>query len=108
MRTVLFVHEPSAVTIRAADPRDAAIEICRFNGAGQPAIGAHKLERGIYLIVSSGPLTVEGVRGDIETIRNDKDEWPEPKPIVVTLEPGASVASLREFLTVAKDISPHD
>jgi len=108
MRTVLFVHEPSAVTIRAADPRDAAVEICRFNGVGQPAIGAHKLERGIYLIVSSGPLTVEGVRGDIETIRNDKDEWPEPKPIVVTLESGASVASLREFLTVAKDISPHD
>jgi len=108
MRTVLLVQEPSVVTIRAADPRDAAIEICRFNGVGQPAIGVHKLGRGIYLIVSSSTLSIEGVRGDIETIRNDKDEWPEPKPIVVGLEPGASVASLREFLTVAKDISPDD
>jgi hypothetical protein len=106
MRTALFIVQPSTVTVRAVEPRDAASELCRYQQAPVPAIGTHQLEPGVYLITSSAPLAIDGVQGELQAQRNDKDEWPSPKLTVVALEPGATAASLREFLSVAKDLSP--
>jgi hypothetical protein len=112
MRTAIYVHEPSTVTIRATDPRDARVELSRYHQGTQAAVGAHQLDRGIYLIVSSCAMEVTGAGLTpgvaIDIIRNDKDIPPDPKATVVALEPGATAASVIQFLTVAKDISPDD
>lgn len=108
MRTAIFVQEPSSVTIRTSAPEDARVEMYRYPGIATPAAGTHKLTPGIYLIVSTGAIRVDGVHGTIEVKPNNKDEWPDPSPNVIKLEPGATAASIREFLTVAKDPSLDD
>ena len=113
MRTAISVHEPATVTIRATDPRDGKVQIFRYNpadgpAAAQAAIGSHKLETGIYLVVSSSELEVQGHGTTTQIVANDKDSWPDPKVTVIALEPGATAASLQEFFTVAKDISLDD
>ncbi len=105
MRTAFFIQELSSVTIRAEDPRDTSVELYRYQGTATPAVGTHKLEPGIYLIVSNGSMHVDGVHGNVQVVANNKDEWPDPPPRVVRLEAGASTASVKEFLTVAKDLS---
>jgi hypothetical protein len=107
MRTAIYVHESSTVTIRATDPRDAKAELVRYNRpANVPAIGTHELEPGIYLIVSNGALEITGLRIEFEATRNDKDIWPDPKLNVIALEAGATSKSIQQFCNVAKDISP--
>jgi hypothetical protein len=111
MRTAIYVHEPSTVTIRAKEPgpADAKIQLCRYNQtASQMAIGTHKLEPGIYLILSSGELEVNVRSVEVEVMRNDKDIWPDPKASVVALESGACAESVKEFFTLAKDLDVHD
>jgi hypothetical protein len=107
MRTALFICEPSLVIIGATDPRDQAV-ICRYNGIGTPAIGKHELQPGIYRIYSNGPLVVNGVRGDVQTVLVDKDPWPDPRPVLVALERGATTTSIKAFFTIAKDESIDD
>jgi hypothetical protein len=120
VKTVIFVEEPSTVTIGANHPRDAKAVLYRYKRDGdgdgdgepaadvrppEPAVGEHQLERGIYLIVSQAGLAVHGVRGAIEVIANNKDDWPDPRPNLVALEPKATVATVQEFLAIAKDMS---
>jgi hypothetical protein len=105
MRTAFFIEETSSVTIGAADPRDAGVELFCYHGQATPAVGKHALDPGIYLIVSNGSMGIDGVRGSIQVVANNKDDWPDPSPHLVGLEPGASTASIKEFLTVAKDES---
>jgi hypothetical protein len=105
MRTAFFIQESSNVTIRAEDPRDGSVELYSYHGDVTPAVGKHALDPGIYLIVSNGTMGIEGVRGNIQIVANNKDDWPDPSPHLVGLEPGASTASVKEFLTVAKDES---
>ena len=109
MRTAIYVHEPSTVTIRATSPRDAKAQLCRFNqDTDQAALGTHNLEPGVYMIVSTDALEVNVHGVDVHVLANDKDIWPDPKASVVALEPGASVASLRDFFQIARDDSPDD
>lgn len=108
MRTAIFVQQTSSATIRASDPVDASVELYRYPGGATPAVGKHTLEPGIYLIVSNSAMRVDGVHGTIEVKTNNKDEWPEVSINQVKLEPGATAASVREFLTVAKDLSLDD
>ena len=109
MRTVIYVHQPSTVTIREQQPRDASAVLCRYNqGAGQPAVGLHRLDPGIYMIISSGELEVSGSELEVVVLPNDKDIPPDPKLAIVALEPGATVASIQSFLQIAKDISIDD
>jgi hypothetical protein len=108
MRTVIYVQEPTSVAIRAGERGDANVQICRYNQVGVPAVGSHKLDRGIYLIVSSGEMVVDGTGLTIEVLRNDKDTPPDPKASVIALEPGATAASIQQFLEVAKGISAPD
>ena len=106
MRTAIYVHESSRVTIRIEDPVDAKAALSRYRDpAPYPAAGTHELAPGVYLIISRGPLQIEGAGIAVETLRDDKDEWPDPKPHVIILEPGASAASLKQFFTIAKDLS---
>jgi hypothetical protein len=109
MRTAIYVQQPSTVTIRPTDPRDAKALLCRYNQLPeQAAAGTHKLQPGIYLVISSGPIEVHGLGTTTQIVANDKDIWPDPKATVIGLEPGATAASIQEFFTVAKDISPED
>jgi hypothetical protein len=106
MRTAIYVQATSHVTIHAEDPRDAEAPLrCYLGPTIAPAVGTHKLAPGIYLVVTRGPLAIEGDHLDVETLRNDKDEWPDPKPNVIALAPMASAASIKEFFFVAKDLS---
>lgn len=105
MRTAFFIQEMSRVTIRAEDPRDASVELYCYHEAARPAIGTHKLAPGIYLIVSNSSMRVDGVHGSVQVVANNKDPWPEPSGNLVALEAGASTASVKQFLTVAKDLS---
>jgi hypothetical protein len=108
MRTVIYVQEPTSVAIRARDRADADVQICRYNKLGEPANGTHKLERGIYLIVSTGPMIVDGSHLTIEVLANDKDTPPDPRVSVIALEAGATAASIQQFLEVAKGVSAPD
>jgi len=109
MRTLIYVFEPSTVTIHAKATGDAAALLCRYNhGAGQVAIGRHLLERGIYLIVSHSALEVRGSHMEVAVLSNDKDIPPDPKLTLLALEPGATASSYQAFLEIAKDISVGD
>ena len=111
MRTAIFVHEPSTVTIRAKGGGQAAARLSRYNREGnQSALGTHQLERGIYVIESRGEMDVSGSHLDIVALSNDKNIPPDPKVIVpmLPLEPGATTQSVQTFLTDAKDISIGD
>jgi len=111
MRTAIYVHEPSTVTIRAKGANEAAARLCRYNQAGnQLALGTHQLERGIYVIESRGEMDVSGSHLDIVPLRNDKNIPPDPKVIVpmLPLEPGATTESVQRFLSDAMGISVGD
>ena|SRR5688572_20543958 len=108
MRTAIFVHQPSTVTISAENAAETTAELCRYRATAVPAVGTHQLAPGVYLITSIGPMKVSGVQGEIEYRIADKDDWPDPKPRIVALEPGATAGSIKHFLTILKDISPDD
>jgi hypothetical protein len=104
MRTLIYVHNPSTVTIQAKNPDDVDVVLCRFNrssAAVQP--GTHKLDRGIYLVVSRHELEVSGGDVTIQLLRGDKDTPPEPR--IIALEPGATAAQIKQFMEVAKGIT---
>jgi len=104
MRTVIYVHEPSTIKIRTTDSRDSDVLLCRYNrGTDQVPTGTHQLGIGIYLVVSHGKLEISGGNVTVDLLSGDKDLPPEPR--FVALEPGASAASIKQFLEVAKGIT---
>lgn len=106
MRTVLYIYQPSTVTIRAQQTNDETALLNRYNrGAGQVAVGTHKLDAGIYMIESRDPMEVTGSNMDVVFLHG-KDIPPDPKIAASALEPGATVESIRNFLEDAKDVSP--
>ena len=109
MRTALYVYAPTTVTIRATAPLDANAQLYRYNQSfPQPAVGTHKLEPGIYMIVSKSGLEIQATNVGVATMGKDKDIVPEPNAQVIGLEPGATAASIQSFFELAKDASPDD
>jgi len=108
MRTAIYVHAPSTVTIRPAAPGEASVLLYRYQQpTAKPGLGAHALEPGIYMAMSVGELTVTGDNLTVASLRNDKDIPPDPKA-VLAFEPGATVESVNKFFQVAKDADPPD
>lgn len=106
MRTVIYVHQPSTVTIQTTDPHESDVLMCRYNRTAGPINpGTHQLERGIYLAVSRGKLDISGGHVTIELLTGDKDAPPDPRAQVLGLEPGATAESFRTFLDVTKGIT---
>jgi hypothetical protein len=105
--TGIYVHDACTVTIRAIDKDDATVEIVRYGrnfGGNEPAVGTLELERGIYAIASNAYMDITGVSGQVVARPNNKDEWPDPQPGIVALEPGASGGLIRAFFaSIAKD-----
>src|SRR5262249_59771156 len=111
MRTGIYVQKPTTVTIRASAPADARVQLRRFAGAAceadarahlrEPAaVGTHQLDAGIYLIVSSSPMQIEGDHLTTQTVANDKDPWPELGAPVIGLVSEATsqtVQAIQEF-----------
>jgi hypothetical protein len=122
MRTGIYVHKPTTVTIRASAPQDALVQLRRFPGAAcegdaraqlrEPAaVGTHQLDVGIYLIVSSSPMQIAGSDLSTQIVANDKDGWPDPGATVVGLVSDATSTTLKaiqEFFAVAKGIEVGD
>ena len=73
-----------------------------------PALGSHRLEPGIYMVVSTGEIEVSSRNVGTQIVANDKDPWPDPNVAVIGLESGASADSIKEFFTVSKDIDIDD
>src|ERR1041385_505905 len=105
--TGIYVHDACTVTVRTTDSSDANVQIARYGqkfGGAEPAVGTYELERGIYAIASNAYLDITGVSGEVVARPNNKDEWPDPQPGIVALEPGASSGLIRSFFaSIAKD-----
>jgi hypothetical protein len=107
LRTALYIHEASTVTVRAKDPTDATAQLYRYKqGLIGAAIGTHLLARGIYLVLSKGPIEVTNTAVMTTVVPRDKDIWPDLTPGVVALEVDAKATaqSIQEFFLVAKGI----
>lgn len=118
MRTGIYVQKPTKVTVRASAPQDAHVRLLRFRlqtcetdaraQLREPdAVGTHELDAGIYLIVSSSPMQVEGDNLTTKIVPNNKDPWPDPE-LTVGLVPGATPQAIQEFFSVAKGIEVVD
>jgi hypothetical protein len=119
MRTGIYVQKPTTVTICASVPQDARVQLRRFRvetfGADiraplpEPqAVGTHQLDAGIYLIVSSGPMQVEGDNLTTQIVANDKDGWPDPGATVTGLVAQAAMPLVKQFFAVSKGIEVDD
>lgn len=109
MRTAIYVFEPSTVTIRAKDPGEDRVTLCRFNRrAEQVALGTRELEAGIYMILSSRGVEVSGGQISVVPLAGDKDVPPEPKAQVLGLEQGANAAAILQFFLISKGIEVDD
>ena len=105
IRTAMYVFEPSTVTIRASDPSEDRVTLCRFNRKGEEvALGARALQPGVYMIVSHHPVQVSGGHISVVPLAGDKDEPPEPKAQVFQLEGCASPAAIQRFFNIFKGI----
>jgi hypothetical protein len=115
MRTGIYVQKCTTVTIRASAPEDARVQLRRLRPPvpeaaaiahmREPdAVGTHQLDAGIYLIVSSKPMQVEGTGLTTQIMANNKDPWPDPELTVVGLVPGATPEAVQDFFSVAKGL----
>jgi len=106
MRTGIYVHKCSKVTIHARDPHDSGAKLLRYNSKDiATALGTHKLEPGIYQVISRGELDVKGEDLNIQVMLNDKDTWPDPGLQVVQLEQAATTTTVQQFFELAKGIT---
>lgn len=104
IRTGIYVFETCNVMIKPTVEADVHVTIARYNQLGtKPVIGIRTLERGIYQIVSNGPMAVQGSNIQVVVAVN-KDPWPGPKFAVDTLEPGATTASVIAFFGNVSDV----
>jgi hypothetical protein len=119
MRTGIYVQKPTTVSIRACAAQDARVQLRRFRlpareaeaGARMQdpdAVGTHPLDAGIYLIVSSSPMQIEGDGVTTQIVANDKDPWPEIRAPVVGLAANATPAAIQDFFAVTKGIEVSD
>lgn len=119
MRTGIYVQKPTTVTIHASTPADARVQLRQFRVVTSQAdvhaslrdpaaVGTHQLDPGIYLIVSSSPMQIEGDGVTTQIVANDKDPWPEIAASVVGLALDATMASVRDFFAVTKGIEVDD
>jgi hypothetical protein len=107
LRTAIYIHQPSSVTIRAKDATDATAQLYRYKqGLIGPAIGTHLLPRGIYLVLSKAPIEVTNSAVMTAVVPRDKDIWPDLTPGVIALEAEAEATaqSIQMFFLVAKGI----
>lgn len=119
MRTGIYVLKSTTVTIRASNPQDAHAQLRRFRPEtcegdadatmhGSDAVDTHHLDAGIYLIVSTSPMQIQGENLVTQIAANDKDIFPDPGVTVVGLVPGATAAMIRDFFAVTKGIEVGD
>lgn len=118
MRTGIYVQKPTTVTIRASAPEDTRVQLRRFRVATTAAdarhqrepdaVGTHQLDAGIYLIVSSCPMQIEGANLTTQVVANDKNPWPDPDGVVAGLVVNATMAAIRDFFAVTKGIEVTD
>jgi hypothetical protein len=104
IRTGIYVFQTCNVMIKPTLEADLRVTVARYNQlGGQPALGIRTLERGIYQIVSNGPMAVQGSNLQV-VVASGKDQWPDPKIAVGTLEPGATEESVQAFFGVISDV----
>jgi hypothetical protein len=118
MRTGIYVQQSTTATIRASAPQDALVQLIRFQlpaggDEARPrvrapaAVGTHELEAGVYLIVSSSPMQVEGANLTTQIVAHEKNPWPDPD-VAASLVPGATAEQVLQFFSISKGIEVGD
>jgi hypothetical protein len=101
MRTIIYVHQPSTVTVQPMNAADK-IQLFRYNQSeARSAAGTLKLEPGIYMIASKSGLQVSVGGIELHAMGGDKDDPPRPLAAALALEPGATQDSVAKFFAVA-------
>lgn len=99
MRTAIFVYERTTVAIRASE----SFELVEMNGNGgiRSLVEASEvvLDPGVYKIVSSQMVTVDGDTSFIYVDSTDdpKKPWPDPPPKAIA---GLQASMLRAFFVI--------
>jgi hypothetical protein len=118
MRTGIYVQQSTTVTIRASAPQDARVQLRQFrlptgSAEARPriqapdAVGTHELDAGIYLIVSTSPMEIEGANLTTQVVPQLKNPWPDPE-VVAQLVPGATAQQVLEFFSISRGIEVED
>jgi hypothetical protein len=109
MRTAIYVYDPDSVSpVEFGLSSDAVIYRYEGPNSESPVVndnGRCKLTRGIYKVMSTGPLQISPDRSinyDLVAVVNDKDPWPDPPARFQETFASVSLTILREFLPAGK------
>jgi hypothetical protein len=107
MRTVIYVRQPSTVAIQA---KEECLELCLFpTGHSSIKPGPHRLDRGVYVVVSKGDIDVSGPSASAVAIPNIKDVPSDPQLQQIAQAGGVNLVDLTAFITaLVKDIEVAD
>jgi hypothetical protein len=102
--TPIYVEEPTTLTIRAPNPGSVEPLLFRYDQPPQPALGTHRLEPGIYLLMSAHQLEVTNAGVTTHLLASDKDVPPDPKASLLALV-NASPQQVQQFFAIAKGLN---
>ncbi|TMQ09322.1 MAG: hypothetical protein E6J90_10585 [Deltaproteobacteria bacterium] len=104
MRTALYIEHPTTLTIRAPQSSGTPPLLFRYNQSPpQPAIGTHRLEPGIYLLMSANQLEISNAGVTTHLLAGSKDVPPDPQASLLKSEK-ATPDAVREFFELARGL----
>ena len=84
MRTAIFVHESTTITIKC---NDTGLQVVPYGGASSfaPTGNPQSVAINLYKIVSSSAVSVSSTASStvVMSTTDDKDKWPDPLPGVL-------------------------
>jgi hypothetical protein len=108
MRTVIYVRQPSTVTIQA---KEDCLALCPFPSKGGSEIkpGPHHLDRGIYVVISKSDVEVSSPNVSVVAVPNIKDIPSDPELQRIAQAGGVNLVELTTFIAaLVKDIEVSD
>lgn len=104
MRTAIYVYQPTTITF---GPSAAPVaKVVRY-GDKSPTFAAEgqvAVQPGIYFLQAKEPPTISGAHLSSDFTISEKDAWPDPPQQAQALEQGATLADIRLFFQISKDV----